>query len=981
MRAFILLLLCFTLWKPFSFAVPTWTSREAVVPRVLTPDVAWDKTSLSVLGQRIFIQGGEFHPFRLPSKDLWRDVLQKMHAGGLNTVSIYTHWDQVNPSPGVFDFDGFRDLAAFLDVAQETGIWVIVRPGPYINAETTGGGFPGWVTTLKGDLRSNATDYEEAWTPYIQEICRITKPYQVNYGGPVILMQVENELTQTEVTNKYFDQIKKVMVDSGIVVPLTFNDWGPDYYFNDKPNAPDIYGLDSYPQSFDCSRPDFWKPVVDTYHQYHLNAIQGGAFDPWGPAAPGYEKCRTLTGSDFESVFYKGLWAQNVKMLSIYMIYGGTNWGNLAFPGVYTSYDYGAAITESRELTDKFAELKRQSLFLRSVRDFVDTDVISTDNTTSSYTVHLRNPTTGASFYVVRQTNSTAVSNVTLSMSIDTKAGSVSLPPVSLTGRESKVVSADLAIGKSTYLKYTTASILYAGTIGSRDVVFLHDRLGDHSTTSFVTSCNSASSSGPAEFTSSSNGSTLDITTSTSGLSALAVSKSLLVLYADADTAGTFWNPLIPSKSKFENFYSFGTNDTVLVGGPYLVRNASISGATLEIQGDLDATKSTTLTVFAPSHITQLKWNGVSVELDNSSSLVPFGALVGTVTPSVAAISLPALIDWSYKDSLPEAELSFDDSKWTQIKTGKLNNPYPPFYGDLWLYACEYGFCEGANLWRGAFEVGADKPTAVNLSLSGGEAFAGSAWLNGHFLGTSFGNSTNNLNIVSSTNQTFEFPADSLVSGTNVVTVVIDNMGQDEGNNEPKHPRGIQGYSLVGGGDFKSWKVQGKIGGNSDFPDKTRSVTNEGGFFAEREGWHLPGFPTATWEKRSPTQGLATAGVGFFSTTVELDIPAGLDVPLSIVYDGLDTGGSNSTAFRSLLFVNGWQFGRFVSNLGPQTIFPIPEGILDHRGNNTIGVLLWALGSNGASIKGLSITSGGVYAGGVGPVSSDNPSWSPRANS
>ncbi|KAL8286247.1 hypothetical protein RQP46_004735 [Phenoliferia psychrophenolica] len=911
-----------------------------------------------------------------------------MHAGGLNTVSIYTHWDQVNPSPGVFDFDGFRDLAAFLDVAQETGMWVIVRPGPYINAETTGGGFPGWVTTLKGDLRTNATDYEAAWTPYIQEICRITKPYQINRGGPVILFQ--NELAQNDLTTKYFDQVKKVIIDSGIVVPLIFNDRYAEYNFNEEPNAPDIYGLDSYPQSFDCSRPKFWKPVVDTYHQYHLNAsadvpffipeFQGGAFDPWGPAAPGYESCRTLTGSDFESVFYKGLWAQNVKMLSIYMIYGGTNWGTLAFPGVYTSYDYGAAIRESRELTDKFAELKRQSLFIRSIRDFVDTDVISTVNTSASYIVHLRNPSTGAGFYVVRQANSTAISNVTLSMSIDTKTGSVSLPPVSLTGRESKVVSADLAIGKSTYLRYTTASILYAGTIGSRDVVFLYDRLGDTSTTSFVTPKNSSSSIGPASFTSSF---TLDISTSTPGLSAHTVSESLLVLYADADTAGTFWNPLIPSKSTFENFYSFGTNETVLVGGPYLVRNASISGATLEIQGDLDATQSTTLTVFAPSHITNLKWNGLSVQLDNSSSLVPFGALVGTVTPTVATISLPALVDWSYKDSLPEAELSFDDSKWTQIKPGKLNNPFPPFYGDLWLYACEYGFCEGANLWRGAFEVGADKPTAVNLSLSGGEAFAGSAWLNGHFLGTSFGNSTNNLNIVSSTNQTFDFPADSLVSGTNVVTVVIDNMGQDEGQgdgyNDPKHPRGIQGYSLVGGGEFKSWKVQGKLGGNSHFPDKTRGVTNEGGFFAEREGWHLPGFPTATWEKRSPMQGLATAGIGFFTTTLALNISAGLDVPLSIVYDGLHTAGSNSTAFRSLLFVNGWQFGRFVSNLGPQTIFPIPEGILDHRGNNTIGVLLWALGSEGASIKGLSITSGGVYAGGVGPVSSDNPSWSPRA--
>lgn len=87
----------------------------------------------------------------------------------------------------------------------------------YINAETTGGGFPGWVTTLEGDLRTNATDYKEAWTPYIEAICAIVKPFQITEGGPVILMQVENELTESDVTDVYFKQIEKVIVDSGIV--------------------------------------------------------------------------------------------------------------------------------------------------------------------------------------------------------------------------------------------------------------------------------------------------------------------------------------------------------------------------------------------------------------------------------------------------------------------------------------------------------------------------------------------------------------------------------------------------------------------------------------------------------------------------------------------------------------------------------------------------------------------------------------------
>lgn len=100
-----------------------------------------------------------------------------------------------------------------------------------------------------------------------------------------------------------------------------------------------------------------------------------------------------------------------------------------------------------------------------------------------------------------------------------------------------------------------------------------------------------------------------------------------------------------------------------------------------------------------------------------------------------------------------------------------------------------------------------------------GTAFAGSVWLNDVYLGPTFGNSTNNLNIIATTNQTYEFPAGSLKEGNNIVTVLVDNMGQDEGDVQVKHPRGIQGYALLGPKetDFTSWKVQGKEGGNSAY--------------------------------------------------------------------------------------------------------------------------------------------------------------------
>ena len=114
------------------------------------------------------------------------------------------------------------------------------------------------------------------------------------------------------------------------------------------------------------------------------------------------------------------------------------------------------------------------------------------------------------------------------------------------------------------------------------------------------------------------------------------------------------------------------------------------------------------------------------------------------------------------------------------------------------------------------------------------------------------------------------------------------------------------------------------------FPDRVRGVLNEGGLFGEREGWHLPGFDTSGsgWTDRALSDGLPTgkAGVGFFVTTFRLDVPHGVDAMMSFQFS------DEEAPYRALLFVNGWKFGKRVANLGPQTRFPVPPGILDYHG-------------------------------------------------
>ncbi|KAF8158030.1 glycoside hydrolase family 35 protein [Crassisporium funariophilum] len=999
-------------------------SRETISPEsstgplvdlaARTDQVQFDNYSLILRGQRVFIYSGEFHTFRLPVPSLWPDILEKVKAAGMNAVSVYTHMGLINPAPGVVDFNGFRALQPLYDAAKAAGIWVVLRPGPYINAETTAGGISHWATTeVAGHLRTNDTDWRAAWQAYIQGIIKVTAPNQITSGGPVIAIQVDNEFSQSPATHaEYFAELEDAYHNSDIVVPLTYNDPGQGRNFINGTGAVDLYGLDSYPQGFDCSHPTVWNGVTTNYHTYHAQVnpsqawyipeFQGGSFDAWGPTAPGYAPCRVLTGPDFQSVFNLQLWASNAKLINYYMIYGGTSWGGIPFHGVYTSYDYGATITESRELTTKFDELKRQSLFLRSSPEFYKTDWIADASTglqistnPAAFITLLKNPDTGAAFYIARQASSTSTATTTFKLNVTTTTGALQLPVVAaaitLGGRQSKVIVTDYTFGASSKVDYSTAQVFYASVIDKRDVLFLHgNSTQDHEAALSLTGTPNKLAATQSPLVQLSNGHAglapaTTVVTFLAGIQGLVTvwdSDTQLVLYADSDTAATFWSPVIAGKSNdpLRNFWGLGTNQSILVGGPYLVRDAEITGSKLALRGDLKT--DVRLTVIAPRTIKSITWNGDSVSGDvaATSSLTGTGGFVGQLRTrnSLTGIRVPQLTGWKFKDSLPEVQKSFDDGSWTTANHNTTNIPLKPYYGDgRILYGCDYGFCENVVLWRGHFTpTGNEK--SVNLSINGGEAFAASVWANNVFLGTSFGNSTNNRNILEETDDKFTFPAGALIPGKdNVITVVQDNMGLNEtqGSNtdSSKGPRGIRGFALDTGTKFGAWKVQGKVGGYKNFPDKVRGVMNEGGLFGERKGWHLPSFSTAGWASRSLAQGLPNnaAGVGFFVTTVKLDMPQGVDVMLSFTFN--EPFGQ---PYRAFLFVNGWMMGKRVGNLGPQSKFPVHEGILNYHGENTVAVALWAMTPNVTIAPDLQLTLDGVYDGGVGGVKTDNPQWS-----
>jgi beta-galactosidase GanA len=435
----------------YSFTVTATTSSGAtspaatsnsVTPAPIAPprgvlrgrpqQVSYDQYSLMIGGSRVFITAGEFDPWRTPSPSLWLDDLQKMKADGYNAVTVYFDWDYSSPSPGVYDFSGVRDMNEFLNLAQLAGLYVIARPGPYINAETDGGGVPSWVLTSPNGYRSDTEPYLSAALQWQEEIDSIIAPHQITKGGDVILYQIENEYTgQGTSADQYMADLEQQATSDGIDVPFTFNQCCGAQTYTSGLGAVNISGQDNYPLGFDCAdTSSFGQPYG--YPSYtgmpiYIPEFQGGSFDGWGGS--GYANCYTMTGPDFENVYYKNNIAQGVTMQSNYMGVGGTNWGWLPDPDVYTSYDYGAAISETGEIGSpsdpnditgsKYGENKLINDFETSVAPLAQTETgaAPTPSNSSVAAMARYNPSDGAEFFYLRQADAT--STATASTSLD----------------------------------------------------------------------------------------------------------------------------------------------------------------------------------------------------------------------------------------------------------------------------------------------------------------------------------------------------------------------------------------------------------------------------------------------------------------------------------------------------------------------------------------------------------------------------------
>ena len=313
-----------------------------------------DKTFL--LNNKPFVvKAAEVHYPRIP-REYWQQRIQMCKALGMNTLCIYISWNSHEQRERQFDFTGNNDIRAFVQLAQKEGMWVIVRPGPYVCAEWEMGGLPWWLLKKK-DIRLREQD------PYFMERLEIFEKkvgeqlgdLTIEKGGPIIMVQVENEYGSYGEDKPYISAVRDIIRKSGFdKVELFQCDWSSNFTKN---------GLDDLTWTMNFGTGANIDNEFKKLGQLRPNSPKmcsefwSGWFDKWG----GRHETRGAEAmvDGISQMLDRGI------SFSLYMTHGGTNWGHWAganspgFAPDVTSYDYDAPINEAGQVTDKFWKLRK----------------------------------------------------------------------------------------------------------------------------------------------------------------------------------------------------------------------------------------------------------------------------------------------------------------------------------------------------------------------------------------------------------------------------------------------------------------------------------------------------------------------------------------------------------------------------------------------------------------------------------------------
>ncbi|MCJ1909930.1 glycoside hydrolase family 35 protein [Planococcus ruber] len=299
------------------------------------------------------VLSGGVHYFRTVPEQ-WEDRLLKLKALGLNTVETYIPWNFHEPKKGEFHFEGMADIERFIGLAHKLGLYVILRPAPYICAEWEMGGLPSWLLKEKGlVMRSSHFAFLKHVEEYFNELLPKFKKHLLQNGGPVIALQIENEYgaygNDLDYLAFYRDQYEKHELDT-----FLFTSDGPD--FITQGSLPDVattlnFGsrVDESFNALEAFKPGSPKMVAEFWI---------GWFDYWSGE-------HTVRSGDDVAAVFKEIMDKKISV-NFYMFHGGTNFGfmnganhyDIYYPTI-TSYDYDSLLTEGGAITEKYKAVKK----------------------------------------------------------------------------------------------------------------------------------------------------------------------------------------------------------------------------------------------------------------------------------------------------------------------------------------------------------------------------------------------------------------------------------------------------------------------------------------------------------------------------------------------------------------------------------------------------------------------------------------------
>lgn len=294
---------------------------------------------------------GELHYPRIP-REAWRHRMQMAKAMGLNTIGTYVFWNVHEPEKGEFDFSGNNDIAAFVKTAQEEGLWVVLRPSPYVCAEWEFGGYPYWLQKEEGVVvRSLEPKFLSTYKNYINAVAKQIVPLQVNHGGNILMIQVENEYGFYSNDKKYMEVNKQLFIEAGFDGLL--------YTCDPAAKVGDGHLPGLLPAVNGVSDPHLVKSLVKKYHNgkgpFYIAEWYPAWFDWWGTAH--HTVPAKHYTSKLDSILAAGI------SVNMYMFHGGTTRGFMngandndrdPYEPQISSYDYDAPLDEAGNVTDKF---------------------------------------------------------------------------------------------------------------------------------------------------------------------------------------------------------------------------------------------------------------------------------------------------------------------------------------------------------------------------------------------------------------------------------------------------------------------------------------------------------------------------------------------------------------------------------------------------------------------------------------------------